>query len=100
MMKFSKAVKITAARIIYTEATSGTVAAGNVKLGTALAGAEIVAATAYEDAKAVGTETALVIAAAAVAAGGAVFVRHTGVAATAAGLAYVEIEYTIDEEVG
>lgn len=96
IIKRSGAITITAARIVYVDATSGTVAAGNVKLGTAVGGAEIVAATAYENTKAVGTSTALTIVAGAVAADGAVFVRHTGVAATAAGQAYVEIEYTID----
>lgn len=96
LMKPTASITITAARIIYVDATSGTVAAGNVKLGTTVGGNDIVAATAYENTKAVGTETALVIAAGAVAAGGAVFVRHTGVAATVAGQAVVEIEYTID----
>lgn len=96
ILKSVVAITVTAARILYVDATSGTVAAGNVKIGTTLAGAEIVAATAYENTKAVGTETALVIAAGAVAAGGAVFVRHTGVAATAAGQSVVEIEYTVN----
>lgn len=88
------AITITAARIIYVDATTGTVAAGNAKIGTTLGGAEIVAATAYENTKAVGTATAMVIVAGAVAAGTAVFVRHTGIAAVAAGQAVVEIEYT------
>lgn len=87
------AITITAARIVYTDATSGTVAAGNAKIGTTVGGAEIVAATAYENAKAVGTKTDMTIVAGAVAAGTPVIVRHTGVAATQAGQAYVEIEY-------
>lgn len=86
-------ITITAARIVYSDATSGTVAAGNVKIGTTVGGGEIVAATAYENAKAIGTKTDLVIVAGAVPAGTPVIVRHTGVAATQAGLAYVEIEY-------
>lgn len=86
-------ITITAARIVYTDATSGTVAAANAKIGTAVGGAQIVAATAYENAKAVGTKTDMVIVAGAVAAGTPVIVRHTGIAATAAGQAYVEIEY-------
>ena len=93
IIKAVQKILIIAARIVYVDATSGTVAAGNVRLGTAVGGAQIVAATAYENAKAVGTETALTIAAGEVAAGGAVFCRHTGVAATQAGQAYVEIEY-------
>jgi hypothetical protein len=90
------AITITAARIIYVDATSGTVAAGNAKIGVTLGGAEVVAATAYENAKAVGTTTAMAIVAGAVAAGTSVFVRHTGVASAAAGQAVVEIEYTVD----
>lgn len=93
LMKAVTAITILAARIIYVDATTGTVAAGNVALGTTLGGVDIVAATAYENTKAVGTETALVIANGVVAAGGAVFCRHTGVAATAPGQAVIEIEY-------
>lgn len=87
------AITITAARIVYMDATTGTVAAGNAKIGTTVGGAEIVAATAYENAKAVGTVTAMVIVAGAVAADTPVIVRHTGVAVTQAGRAVVEIEY-------
>ena len=87
------AITITAVRAVYTDATTGTVAAGNFKVGTTVGGAEVVAATAYENAKAVGTKTDATIVAGAVAAGAPVIVRHTGVAATQAGQAYVEIEY-------
>jgi hypothetical protein len=87
------AITITAARIVYSDATTGTVAGANAKIGTTVGGAEVVAATAYENTKAVGTTTAMVIVAGAVAAGTPVIVRHTGIAATAAGQAYVEIEY-------
>lgn len=87
------AITITAARAIYTDATTGTVAAGNFRIGTTVGGSEIVASTAYENAKAIGTKTDGTIVAGAVPAGTAVIVRHTGVAATAAGQAYVEIEY-------
>lgn len=97
ILKHSRAITIQAARIIYVGATTGTVAAGNAKIGTALGGAEIVAATAYENTKAVGVSTAMAIVAGAVAAGGSVFVRHTGIAATAAGEAVVEIEYSVDD---
>ena len=90
------AITITAARIIYVDATTGTVASGNVKIGTTLGGAEIVAATAYENSKAVGTKTELTIVSGAVPADTSVFVRHTGVGATQAGQAFVQIEYTID----
>lgn len=86
-------ITILAARIVYTDATTGTVAAGNAKIGTTVGGAEIVAATAYENAKAVGTVTAMTIVSGAVAADTPVIVRHTGVAVTQAGRAVVEIEY-------
>lgn len=96
ILKLSVACTILAARIIYVDATTGTVAAGNARIGTTLGGSEIVAATAYADAAAVGTSTAMTIVSGAVSANGSVFVRHTGVAATQAGQAVVEIEYTID----
>lgn len=87
------AITIVAARIVYTDATTGTVAGGNAKIGTTVGGAEIVAATAYANASAVGTKTDMTIVSGAVAAGSPVIVRHTGVAVTQAGMAYVEIEY-------
>lgn len=93
LVKAVAAIIIIAARIVYVDVTSGTVAAGNARLGTTLGGSEIVASTAYENAKAVGTQTNMAIVAGTVAAGGAVFCRHTGVAATQAGQACVEIEY-------
>lgn len=86
-------IVITAARAVYTDATTGTVAGATFKIGTTVGGAEIVAATAYENAKAVGTKTDGVIVAGAVPAGTPVIVRHTGIAAVAAGQAYIEIEY-------
>jgi hypothetical protein len=90
------AITLTGARIVYVDATSGTVAAGTIKVGTTVNGVELVAATNYENAKAVGTSTALTLASAAVAANTPVIVRHTGVAATQAGQAYVEIDYTVN----
>lgn len=95
IIKNTLGIEILAARIVYTDATSGTVAAGKAQIGTSVDGEQIVAETAYQNAKAVGTETALVIVEGTVAAGTPVIVRHTGVAATAAGKAYIEIEYQI-----
>ena len=86
-------ITVTAARALYVDATTGTVAAGNFRVGTTVGGSEIVAATAYENTKTVGTVTDGTIVAGTVAANGFVCVRHTGVAATAAGQAVVEIEY-------
>lgn len=88
--------KLLAARIVYVDATTGTVAGGNAKIGSTVGGAEYVAATAYGDTKAVGTTTAMTLTAAAATrqpAGTPICVRHTGVAATQAGQAVVEVDY-------
>jgi hypothetical protein len=93
----SQPVQIKAARIVYVDATTGTVAGGNAKIGTTVGGAEIVAATAYGDTATVGSVTAMTViqTAARVAANTMISVRHTGVATTQAGQAYVEIEYVV-----
>lgn len=90
------ALTITAARIVYDDATTGTVAAGNARVGTTVGGSEIVAATAYGNTKTVGSTTAMTIVSGAVAASTMVVVRHTGVAATQAGKAHVELEWDYD----
>lgn len=95
LVRATRPIRIVACRAVYVDATTGTVAAGTFSVGTTVGGVEIVAATAYENTKAVGTSTAGVIVAGAVAANGAVFVRHTGVAATAAGQAYIECDYQV-----
>lgn len=97
ILRHSQAISIKAARIVYVDATTGTVAAGNAKIGTTVGGNELVAATAYENTKAVGVATALTLKAAAsfVAAGTPICVRHTGVASTAAGQAVIFIEYVV-----
>lgn len=90
-------VSIKAARIVYVDATTGTVAAGTAQIGTTVAGAEIVAATNYENTKAVGVVTAMTLTAAAarVAANTPIIVRHTGVAVTQAGQSVIEIEFVV-----
>lgn len=97
VLKHSQDISIKAARIVYSDATTGTVAGGSVIVGTTLAGDELVALTNYEDAKAVGTATALTLTAAAahVPAGTAIFVQHSGVDSVQAGFAHVELEYTV-----
>lgn len=97
LLYLSQPISIKAARIVYVDATAGTVAAGNAKIGTTVGGNEIVAATAYGDGATVGSVTAMTVKAAGnyVAANTMISVRHTGVAATAAGQAYVEIEYEV-----
>ena len=98
ILRHSKAVKIYSARIVYSNATTGTVAAGTAQIGTTVGGAEIVAATAYENSKAVGVKTAMTLVEDDVAADTPLLVRHTGIAATAAGKAYVEIEYAVKDD--
>jgi hypothetical protein len=93
----SVAITILAARVVYVDATSGTVAAGTVKVGKSVGDTAIVDATNLENGKAVGTATALTLVDGTVAATVPVCVRHTGIAATAAGKYYVEIEFTIDD---
>ncbi len=93
----SQPISIKAARVVYVDATTGTVAAGTVSIGTTVGGVELVAATAYENTKTVGSATALTLTAAAarVAANTMISVRHTGISATAAGQAVVEIEFEV-----
>ncbi len=94
ILRAEVSVTITAARIVYSDATTGTVATANARIGTTVGGAEICAATAYANTAAVGTVTAMTIVSGAVPANTPVLVRHTGIIAGAAGQAYVEIEYS------
>jgi hypothetical protein len=91
------AITIVSARVLYTTATTGTVAAATVQVGTTVDGEQIVAATALANTKAVGTTTSLTIVSGAVPANTMVTVRHTGIAATAAGEYRVILEYTVDD---
>jgi hypothetical protein len=94
----TKACTILAAYAQYEGATTGTVAGGNFRIGSAAGGAQHVALTSYQNAKAVGTITAAAaVADGAVAAGAAVWVRHTGVAITQAGLAKIVVIYQLAE---
>lgn len=96
ILKHSQPIIILAGRIVYTDATTGTVAAGDARVGTSLASQQIVTATNYENSKAPGSKTDLTINPAGIIdADNAIYVRHTGVAATQAGKAYVELEYVI-----
>lgn len=97
-MRHSKALKLYNARIVYEDATTGTVAAGTLSLGVAVGGATIIAATAYENSKAVGTKTALTLLITDVAADTPLFIRHTGVASTQAGQAHLELEYAVKDD--
>lgn len=98
LMRHSKALKLYRARIVYDDATTGTVAAGSLSVGTAVGGAQIIAATNYENTKAVGTTTTATLLVTDVAADQAIYVRHTGVAATQAGMAHLELEYAVKDD--
>ena len=98
LMRNSKALKLYAARIVYEDATTGTVAAGTIQLGLTVGGATLIAATAYENSKAVGAATTLTLLITDVAADTPLFVRHTGVAATQAGQAHLELEYAVKDD--
>ena len=80
-------------QLVYTDATTGTVAAATIQLGVAVAGATVIAATALENSKGIGTSTALTLALTDIAANTPLIARHTGVATTAAGEYFLELEY-------
>jgi hypothetical protein len=83
-------------KAVYQEATDTSGAASaNFKVGTSAGGEQIVASTALQVSKAVGSTTSATIVAKRVAAGGMVYVRHTGIAATEAGQYFVQVAYRI-----
>lgn len=93
---------VIAANVVYTVATdSAGAASANVKVGTAVGGAQVVNTTALQISKAAGSRTALVLETGTgvlnIAANGFLAVRHTGVAATEAGKYKVVVEYTVDD---
>jgi hypothetical protein len=93
LMRLSKAVTLSAARVVYVDATSGTVSGGSIQLGTTVGGSDIVAVKNYENSKAVGGQTNLTLAGTTVNAGQPLHYRHIGVAATQPGQVLVEVEF-------
>ena len=91
-----KGARLVRVYAIYQEA-AGTVAAGNFKLGVTAGGATLVAATAYVNSAAVGDVTNGAILVDVIPPDTTVFVRHTGVAATATGTAAVAVEFVDNE---
>jgi hypothetical protein len=89
-------IRLLRAYALYNEATQ-TVAAGNFKLGVAVGGATLVAATAYTNDQAIGVKTEGVVLVDVVAPNTTLWVRHTGIAATATGTAFICVEYVFDE---
>jgi len=98
LMRNSKALKLYNARIVYDDATTGTVAAATIQLGVTVTGATVIAATNYENTKAVGTTTACTLLLTDIDADTPLIVRHTGVAATQAGYAHLELEYAVMDD--
>lgn len=98
LLRSSKPLKLLKARVVYEDATTGTVAAGSIQLGVAVGGATVIAATNYENAKAVGSATDLTLLLTNVAADTPLCVRHTGVASTQAGQAHLELEYAVMDD--
>lgn len=89
-------VKVHSAKIVYDDATTGTVAAATCALGVAVGGATLVAATALGNSKAVGTTTAMTLLLKRLPAETSIFMRHTGIAATAAGQYHVQLEVSYE----
>ena len=90
------ALTITKAYLLWNEATGASGAAeGDITIGTATGGAEIVAATAYVVSKATGSVSDLTIASGAVAAGSSVFASHDQ-ATGAAGTYFLVLEWSYD----
>lgn len=79
-------------RAIYSEATdTAGAASANFKLGVAAGGATLVAATALEVSKAIGSTTVATILSDVLPANTTLWVRHTGVATTEVGQYYVQV---------
>jgi hypothetical protein len=88
------AVEIKSVKAVYVEATDTTgAAAATIQMGTTVSGVDVVAATALEAAKAVGSTTGYTIVNGVIPAGSTLFARHTGVASTEAGQYYLQVRY-------
>lgn len=96
----SDGIMVIAAQVVYTESTdSSGVASANVRIGTSIGGADVVASTALQVTKAVGGRTALTLVSGdtPIAANGFLVVRHTGIASTEGGKYKVVVEFTVDD---
>lgn len=91
------ASEVLEAGILYNEAseTSGA-ATGDITIGTATGGGQIVAATSYTTATATGTYTALSIVSGALAAGTSVFVSHDDAGASVPGTVYLIMKIRVE----
>ena len=90
------AIQLVRVQAVYTVATdTAGAASANFKLGVTAGGNTLVGATALEVSKAAGSATVATITLDTMAAAAALFVRHTGIAATEAGSYYVEVVYRV-----
>ena len=93
---FPVPVEVKSVRAVYEEATdTAGAASATFQLGTAVGGAQIVAATALEVSKAIGSYTDATIAAGEVPANTMIVGRHTGIAATEAGTYFLQVELAV-----
>jgi hypothetical protein len=69
-----------------------------MQLGVTVGGATIIAATNYENTAAVGEKTAMTLLITNIDADTPLLLRHTGVAATQAGQAHLELEYAVQDD--
>lgn len=74
-----------------------TIAAGNFKVGIAVGGATLVAATAYTDSAAIGATTEAAVLLDTIAPNTTVWWRHTGIATTATGTGKLYLEFVYRE---
>lgn len=81
---------------LYQEA-AGTVAGANFKVGVAAGGATVCAATAYTNSAAIGDVTEATVLLDLIPPSTSLWVRHTGIAATATGTAKIMVEYSFAE---
>ena len=89
----SGAIEIVGVKAVYTEASDSSMGEATFKVGTAVAGAQVVAATALEESKSVGTSTAGVVLVNRVPKDNILAVRHTGIATTQVGKYRVQIDW-------
>lgn len=94
LLRRPKPVKILASRIVYDTEAAGTIAAATAQIGTAVGGAQIVAATNLTNSAAIGSVTAMTVVQKKVPANTPIIARHTGIAATAAGQYHIEMDYS------
>ena len=92
---FPGPIEVAYVRAVYQEASDSSMGTATFKVGTAVGGAQVVAATTLEESKSIGTYTdgAIVAGGEYVPKNGILAVRHTGIATTQVGTYKVVIGY-------